>query len=103
MAIELTPERLAELEKTHNHGIASLSNDELREIEYIDFIENRFGPGYTSEELSTMEFPDPVWIVDRMIPEGLTVFYAKPKLGKSFFALQILRIFGECLDAYIFN
>src|SRR5665213_1316821 len=36
-----------------------------------------------------MARPDPVWIISGMIPSGLTFFYAKPKRGKTFFALDV--------------
>ena len=87
--VKLTPEREAELKKKHNKPIAELTDDELRETEYIDFIVKRFGPGHSSDELSKMEFPDPVWIADKTIPEGLSILYARPKLGKSYLMLRI--------------
>ena len=36
-----------------------------------------------------MARPDPVWIIPGMIPSGLTFFYAKPKRGKTFVALDV--------------
>jgi hypothetical protein len=36
-----------------------------------------------------MELPDPKWAVAGILPEGLSVFAGKPKLGKSWLALNI--------------
>jgi len=34
-------------------------------------------------------YPPPRWILPGLIPEGLTLLYAAPKVGKSFFSLQV--------------
>jgi len=39
-----------------------------------------------SIDLMRMEFPPPRMLVDELIPEGLTIIAAPPKIGKSFFA-----------------
>ncbi len=44
---------------------------------------------WTGLELANTNFPDPVWIVPRIIPEGTTLLAGRPKLGKSWLALQI--------------
>jgi len=44
---------------------------------------------WTVRELLTTEFPEPRWAVPNLIPEGLTLFCGRPKLGKSWFALQL--------------
>ncbi len=52
-------------------------------------------PGYgpkvrwTVGELLATQFPEPRWIIPGLIPEGLTIFAGRPKLGKSWFALQV--------------
>lgn len=38
-------------------------------------------------ELARMELPEPKWIVPNILPEGLSILCAKPKLGKSWWAL----------------
>lgn len=43
----------------------------------------------TARELERMMFPEPVWLVPGMIPEGITLLAGKPKLGKSYLALNI--------------
>lgn len=43
----------------------------------------------TAAELQRKDFSPPVWIVDGIIPEGTTLIAGKPKVGKSFFALDI--------------
>jgi hypothetical protein len=45
--------------------------------------------GFTVEELMMMDFPDPVWVVNEFLPEGLTLLCGKPKQGKSFLALNV--------------
>jgi len=44
---------------------------------------------WTGIELANTDFPEPVWIVPRIIPEGTTLLAGRPKLGKSWLALQI--------------
>ncbi len=40
-------------------------------------------------ELQTKEFPPIKWVVPGILPEGLTLLCGKPKLGKSWLALDI--------------
>lgn len=44
---------------------------------------------YTGSELLSASFPEPVWVVPGLVPEGLTILAGRPKLGKSWLALQI--------------
>jgi hypothetical protein len=44
---------------------------------------------YTLPELMAMELPPPAWAVPGLLCEGLNILAGKPKLGKSFFALNI--------------
>lgn len=46
-------------------------------------------PGLTHQELMGMDFPPMQWVVEGLLPVGATVLAGKPKLGKSFMALQI--------------
>jgi hypothetical protein len=43
----------------------------------------------TAAELQTMQLPEPKWAVDGIIPEGLSLLAGKPKLGKSWLALNL--------------
>jgi RecA-family ATPase len=45
--------------------------------------------GWTVADLMDAEFPEPNWVVKEMIPEGLTFLTGRPKVGKSWMALQI--------------
>ena len=45
--------------------------------------------GITSKVLLDTEFPDPVWLLEGLLPEGFTLLAGKPKIGKSWFSLQI--------------
>ncbi len=44
---------------------------------------------WTAAELLATEFPEPKWAVPGFLPVGLTVLAGRPKLGKSWLALQI--------------
>ncbi len=44
---------------------------------------------FTAAELQKMEFPPINWIVPGILPEGLTILAGKPKVGKSWLALDM--------------
>src|SRR5262249_58141949 len=44
---------------------------------------------FTAAELVAMELPEPRWAVEGILPEGVTVLAGKPKLGKSWLALNV--------------
>lgn len=44
---------------------------------------------WNGKDLMLAEFPPPRWLVPDMIPEGLVVLGGRPKLGKSWLALQL--------------
>jgi len=44
---------------------------------------------WTAAELLSAEFPEPAWIVPGLLPVGLTMLAGRPKMGKSWLALQI--------------
>ena len=44
---------------------------------------------WTWAELRKTGFPDPVWVVPDVIPSGLVTIGGRPKIGKSWLALQI--------------
>ena len=46
-------------------------------------------PMITALDLQQTEFPPVTWLLPDMIPEGLTLLAGKPKLGKSWLALQL--------------
>ena len=46
---------------------------------------------YTASELRAMELPEVAWIVDQIVSVGLWVLAGPPKVGKSFFVLDLLR------------
>ena len=50
---------------------------------------------YTAVELSKMELPEPRWAVNGLIPEGLSVLAGKPKLGKSWMAVDVMIAIAE--------
>jgi hypothetical protein len=46
-------------------------------------------PTVSARELQNMEFPELKYVVPDILPEGLTLLAGKPKVGKSFFGLQV--------------
>lgn len=48
-----------------------------------------FPPILTATELMKLEFSPPQWLVEGLLPEGLTVLSGAPKIGKSWLSLQI--------------
>ena len=50
---------------------------------------------WTGAELHAAQFMDPEWIVDGIVPVGLTVLAGRPKIGKSWLALQLCKSICE--------
>src|SRR5262249_33191282 len=50
---------------------------------------NGYRVGFTARELQTMVFPEPTFVVDGLITPGLTFLVSRPKLGKSWWALDV--------------
>lgn len=46
-------------------------------------------PIYSARQLQLANFPPVSWVVRGLLPEGVTVLAGKPKLGKSWLALQL--------------
>jgi AAA domain len=44
---------------------------------------------FTAADLMRMQLPEPRWAVNGVVPEGLSILAGKPKLGKSWLALNI--------------
>jgi DNA-binding transcriptional ArsR family regulator len=70
--------------------IAELSEAELMLIKKSDKLKKyKLPKAWTIAELQETEFPDPVWIVPGLIPEGLTILAGAQKIGKSWLCLQL--------------
>lgn len=59
---------------------------------------------WTAAEILAAVFPEPTWLVPNRIPTGLVMLGGRPKIGKSWLALQMAiavgsggRVFGEIL------
>jgi hypothetical protein len=63
----------------------------IKEDRKVKLIKNR----WTVAELLLAEFQSPRWIVPGFIPLGLTSLAGRPKLGKSWLALQIAHAVGS--------
>ncbi len=44
---------------------------------------------YTAKELLNKQFEEPEWVIPGILPEGLCILAGRPKVGKSWLALQI--------------
>ncbi len=44
---------------------------------------------WTAAELMQTDFPEPIWAIPGVIPAGFSILAGRPKLGKSWLALQI--------------
>ena len=58
----------------------------------------------TARELLTKEWPEPPWVVPGLLPVGLTLLAGRPKVGKSWLALQLagaVATGGVFLDAHV--
>ncbi len=60
---------------------------------------------WTAADLLTAEFPAPTWLIPGILPAGLTLLAGRPKVGKSWLALQIAHakgiggeVFGAAVD-----
>ncbi len=56
---------------------------------YIEARKREQPKGYTAAELMAKELKEPYWVVPGILPEGLTLLCGKPKMGKSFAALNL--------------
>jgi DNA-binding transcriptional ArsR family regulator len=45
----------------------------------------------TADQILTAPWPEPVWAVPHLLPAGLTILAGRPKVGKSWLALQVAR------------
>jgi len=43
----------------------------------------------SADEILTTDWPEPVWAIPNLLPAGLTILAGRPKIGKSWLALQI--------------
>jgi len=48
----------------------------------------------TAFELLNMKLPEPSWAIPELLPTGLTILGGRPKVGKSWLALQIAQAIG---------
>jgi replicative DNA helicase len=50
---------------------------------------------WTTAELLAADFPEPQWAVPGLVPVGLSILAGRPKVGKSWLALQIAQAVGS--------
>ena len=51
-------------------------------------------------ELQLMNFPEPIWTIPGFLPTGLTFLAGKPKVGKSWLALQLANAVGNGTELF---
>jgi hypothetical protein len=68
--------------------------DELTELAAAVGIVNLDKTHWTADELLVVEFPEPNWAIPGILTEGLAILAGRPKLGKSWLALQWARSVG---------
>ncbi len=51
--------------------------------------------GHTLREIMEMKIDRPAWLVEGIIPQGLTILVSKPKVGKSYFIMNIAFALAE--------
>ncbi len=73
--------------ETVNYSIASPILEEAATKQEIKTV-------WTLAELLSTDFPDPQWAVPDLIPVGLSFLAGRPKLGKSWLALQLAHAVG---------
>ena len=71
--------RLIEEEEAAGHW---KRNGDARETDWRTHV-------FTAAQLRTMEFPEVSYVVPGIIPEGLTILAGRPKIGKSWMALDL--------------
>jgi DNA-binding transcriptional ArsR family regulator len=96
MTDRLTPEKQAEYTRLLilARGLDPQAADRLREaLEAKEgFAEDPAKPPLdllTIGDILNTEWPEPVWAVPNILPVGLTILAGRPKVGKSWLALQI--------------
>lgn len=64
-------------------------NELVQYVEDHSAIVPPYVPGTTASELVGLELPPVKWVIPDLLPEGLTMFAGKAKLGKSWLALNL--------------
>lgn len=94
--IKLKKQSVAE-DKARDNGGDSISNLRSRTREQAEQERKKYGPkktSWTASELLATEFPEPKWLIKDLLPEGLAILYGRPKIGKSWLALQLAQAVG---------
>lgn len=49
----------------------------------------------SGDEILDFEYPEPVWVINNILPSGLTIMAGRPKIGKSWIGMQIAFSTGQ--------
>lgn len=88
---KLAPEKQAELLRLLEIADPKLAAAYRHKIE-AEFAEDPTRPALellTADEILSTDWPEPTWAVPNLLPVGLTILAGRPKIGKSWLALQI--------------
>lgn len=86
---QLTPDQVAELMELTPSEKALLVEHGMTQPAALDLLI------VNGQEIKTSTYPDTEFIVPTVIPEGLTLLAAAPKIGKSWFVLQVAAAVSE--------
>jgi ribosomal protein S25 len=86
---QMTPEQVAELMELSPHEKALLVEHGLAQPDPLDLLI------VNGQDIKESTYPETEFIVPTVIPEGLTLLAAAPKIGKSWFVLQVAAAVSE--------
>lgn len=103
--------KVLEIEAAAEAGELERANEVLRELNEGNekIAAASAGPlkGTTARELLQMEIMEPEWVVQGIIPTGLTLLAGRPKSGKSYFMINLVaqlaaggKVFNEKLQEF---
>lgn len=75
--------------QAHDTTLEPSKLDAIRQLADAAKVQPPGGQLWTVGDLLSHNFPEPVWAVPNLIPAGLSILAGRPKLGKSWLALQI--------------
>jgi DNA-binding transcriptional ArsR family regulator len=89
--VNLSPERIAQLEaEVYGRPVSALTDTELYLSGRKEILGKiRIPKVWTTAELLETDFPPIQYVIPDILPSGLSILAGAPKIGKSWFALQL--------------
>ena len=88
------PEMPPEMENDDDGEALEPGRDEVHGAENAPYAKPPKLRVHRMADIIGAEIPEPVWAVPNMLPIGLTIFGGRPKVGKSWLALQLAQAVG---------